>query len=71
MEINAGGGLNPGTGVFTCPVGGTYMFIIHLATHKDKVTSFRSTSVIFLSSESTVVTEKEWGGHGQYCESRW
>ena len=37
VVINAGGGLNPNTGVFTCPVGGTYMFTIHLATHKDKV----------------------------------
>lgn len=37
VTMNAGDGLNPETGVFTCPVGGTYMFIIHLATHKDKV----------------------------------
>ena len=39
VVINAGGGLNPSTGVFTCPVGGTYMFTVHLATHKDKVAS--------------------------------
>ena len=37
--LNAGDGLNPDTGVFTCPAPGTYMFIIHIATHKDKVTS--------------------------------
>ena len=28
--------MNPDSGVFTCPVGGTYMFMVHLATHKDK-----------------------------------
>ena len=32
----SGEGLNPDSGVFTCPVGGTYMFMVHLATHKDK-----------------------------------
>ena len=37
--LNAGDGLNPDTGVFSCPAPGTYMFIIHIATHKDKVTS--------------------------------
>ena len=37
VHPNAGEGLNPTTGIFTCPVGGTYMFIIHLSTHKDKV----------------------------------
>ena len=40
VTMNAGDGLNPESGVFTCPVGGTYMFIIHLATHKDKVYNF-------------------------------
>ena len=33
---HSGEGLNPDSGVFTCPVGGTYMFMVHLATHKDK-----------------------------------
>jgi len=36
VTINAGDGLNGDSGVFTCPVAGTYMFIIHLSTHKDK-----------------------------------
>ena len=35
-SLNAGEGLNPSTGIFTCPTGGTYMFTVHLATHKDK-----------------------------------
>ena len=39
VHPNAGEGLNPTTGIFTCPVGGTYMFIIHLSTHKDKVST--------------------------------
>ena len=36
VSLNAGQALNPSTGVFTCPVGGTYMFTVHLATHKEK-----------------------------------
>ena len=52
--LNAGDGLNPDTGVFTCPAPGTYMFIIHIATHKDKVTSHLATVILsslsFLSS---------------------
>ena len=36
VTLNAGHALNPESGVFTCPVGGTYMFTIHLATHKEK-----------------------------------
>merc|ERR1712055_737332 len=30
---NVGGGLDPDTGIFTCPTGGTYMFQFHIATH--------------------------------------
>ena len=37
VTVNAGEALNPDNGVFTCPVSGTYMFMVHLATHKDKV----------------------------------
>ena len=52
--LNAGDGLNPDTGVFSCPAPGTYMFIIHIATHKDKVTSHLATVILsslsFLSS---------------------
>merc|ERR1712051_810639 len=33
---NVGGGLDPDTGIFTCPVGGTYMFQFHIATHDNK-----------------------------------
>jgi len=33
---NAGQGLDVDTGVFTCPIGGTYMFQFHLATHDNK-----------------------------------
>merc|ERR1711862_1063860 len=33
---NAGSGLDVESGVFTCPIGGTYMFQFHLATHDNK-----------------------------------
>merc|ERR1719153_1419295 len=33
---NVGGGLDPDTGIFTCPTGGTYMFQFHIATHDNK-----------------------------------
>jgi hypothetical protein len=29
-------GLDADTGVFTAPVGGTYMFMFHIATHDNK-----------------------------------
>jgi len=36
VTLNAGGAISPSTGVFTCPVPGTYLFIVNLATHKEK-----------------------------------
>lgn len=33
---NAGGGMDADTGVFICPVGGVYMFVLHVATHDNK-----------------------------------
>merc|ERR1739846_15622 len=33
---NVGGGLDPDTGIFTRPTGGTYMFQFHIATHDNK-----------------------------------
>ncbi len=33
---NVGGGMDPETGVFTAPCGGTYIFIFHVATHDNK-----------------------------------
>jgi len=35
-NCNTGGGLDVESGVFTCPIGGTYMFQFHLATHDNK-----------------------------------
>ena len=72
VTMNAGDGLNPESGVFTCPVGGTYMFIIHLATHKDKVSyskyPFDSNIIVI---ESIVIIAKEWCRHGQHSEPGW
>merc|ERR1711962_1989263 len=33
---NNGGGLDIDTGIFTCPCGGSYMFMFHIATHDNK-----------------------------------
>merc|ERR1712020_391822 len=33
---NVGGGLDTDTGIFTCPTGGTYLFMFHMATHDNK-----------------------------------
>merc|ERR1712076_342721 len=35
-SVNVGGGMDPDTGVFTCPLGGLYMFVFHVATHDNK-----------------------------------
>jgi len=36
VTVNTGGGMDPETGIFTCPVGGLYMFVFHVATHDNK-----------------------------------
>merc|ERR1712180_394147 len=33
---NVGGGFDADTGIFTAPMGGTYMFMFHIATHDNK-----------------------------------
>jgi len=35
-QANAGGGMDAETGTFTCPLGGVYMFVLHIATHDNK-----------------------------------
>jgi len=35
-SVNVGGGLDPDTGIFNCPLGGSYMFVFHIATHDNK-----------------------------------
>merc|ERR1712117_679932 len=35
-SANTGGGMDPDTGIFTCPIGGLYMFVFHVATHDNK-----------------------------------
>ncbi len=34
--MNVGGGMDPDTGMFTCPLGGSYLFVFHIATHDNK-----------------------------------
>merc|ERR1712045_839037 len=35
-SANNGGGMDYETGIFTCLLGGTYMFVFHIATHDNK-----------------------------------
>jgi len=35
-SVNVGGGMDPDTGVFNCPLGGSYLFVFHIATHDNK-----------------------------------
>jgi len=35
-SVNVGGGMDPDTGIFTCPLGGSYLFVFHVATHDNK-----------------------------------
>lgn len=35
-SVNVGGGMDPDTGVFNAPLGGSYMFVFHIATHDNK-----------------------------------
>lgn len=36
VHCNVGGGLCVDSGIFTCPIGGMYMFMFHIATHDNK-----------------------------------
>jgi len=35
-SANVGGGMDPDTGVFNAPMGGSYLFVFHIATHDNK-----------------------------------
>jgi hypothetical protein len=35
-SCNVGGGMDPDTGIFSTPLGGTYLFVFHIATHDNK-----------------------------------
>jgi len=35
-SVNIGGGMDPESGIFSCPLGGSYMFVFHIATHDNK-----------------------------------
>merc|ERR1719225_1407661 len=35
-SVNVGGGMDPDTGIFNAPMGGSYMFVFHIATHDNK-----------------------------------
>jgi len=35
-SVNVGGGMDPETGVFNTPLGGSYLFVFHIATHDNK-----------------------------------
>merc|ERR1712021_245566 len=35
-SVNVGGGMDPDTGIFNAPIGGSYLFVFHIATHDNK-----------------------------------
>merc|ERR1711993_38875 len=35
-SVNVGSGMDPETGVFNAPLGGSYLFVFHIATHDNK-----------------------------------
>merc|ERR1712241_483616 len=35
-SVNVGGGMDPDPGIFNAPVGGSYLFVFHIATHDNK-----------------------------------
>merc|ERR1711971_347109 len=35
-SVNVGGGMDPDTGVFNAPMGGSYLFVFHIATHDNE-----------------------------------
>merc|ERR1712088_834980 len=35
-SVNVGGGMDPDTGIFNAPMGGSYLFVFHIATHDNK-----------------------------------
>jgi len=35
-SVNVGGGMDPDTGCFIAPLGGSYLFVFHIATHDNK-----------------------------------
>merc|ERR1712226_157110 len=45
-SANNGGGMDYETGIFTCPLGGTYMFVFHIATHDNKKNSMAGTTIL-------------------------
>merc|ERR1711963_1261469 len=45
-SVNTGGGMDPDTGIFTCPIGGLYMFVFHVATKDNHKNSMAGTNIL-------------------------
>merc|ERR1739848_742633 len=45
-SVNVGGGMDPDTGVFNAPMGGSYLFVFHIATHDNHKNSMAGTTIL-------------------------
>merc|ERR1711963_802392 len=73
---NVGGGLDIDTGIFTCPTGGTYLFMFHIATHDNKKALLSTGGTVrrlppsLTRTTRTTTRTPGWTEHHPRCEER-